>query len=75
MSLKPTKVIVHTPAVSPSTPQRRRIGLGDAMAAVAQPIAKAVDAVLGTNLQNCASCGQRQESLNKAVDNINPFAK
>jgi lauroyl/myristoyl acyltransferase len=40
-------------------------GLGDVVAAVAQPIAKTIDFVAKTNLQNCSSCKARQEKLNK----------
>lgn len=46
-------------------------GLGDVVAAVAQPVAKALDAALGTDMQNCGGCGGRQEWLNEAV----PFKK
>ena len=48
-------------------PQR---GLGDAVASVAQPIAKAIDAVLGTNLKGCGGCQQRREALNKLVPRL-----
>lgn len=40
-------------------------GLGDTVAFVSQPVAKAIDTVLGTNIQNCGGCQQRQETLNK----------
>lgn len=42
-------------------------GLGDVVAAVAQPVAKALDAALGTDIQNCEGCGGRKEWLNEAV--------
>jgi hypothetical protein len=42
-------------------------GLGDAVAQVAQPIARAIDSVLGTNVQGCGSCKARQAALNKVV--------
>jgi hypothetical protein len=41
-------------------------GAGDIVTAVAQPIAKAIDAIAGTNIQNCGGCKQRQDELNKA---------
>jgi len=41
-------------------------GLGDVVALVAQPIAKALDSVAGTKLEGCSSCKQRQATLNKA---------
>lgn len=43
----------------------RATGLGDVVAKVAQPIAKAVDAVAGTNLANCGGCKRRQQKLNQ----------
>lgn len=42
-------------------------GLGDAVAVVAQPIAKAIDRVAGTDLANCKGCDGRQSALNQAV--------
>lgn len=41
-----------------------RIGLGDAVAIVAQPIAAAIDAIAGTRIQHCQGCAQRREKLN-----------
>jgi hypothetical protein len=52
------------------TPLKFR-GAGDAVATVAKPIAKAIDAVAGTNLQNCDGCKRRQEKLNQTI----PFKK
>lgn len=46
-------------------------GLGDVVAAVAQPVTKLIDSTLGTDLQNCGGCPGRQEWLNAAV----PFEK
>jgi len=48
----------------------RQFGLGDAVAAIAQPIAKAIDNVAGTNIQGCGGCQQRKEALNKLVPNL-----
>jgi len=45
-------------------------GLGDAVAAIAQPIARAIDLVAGTNVQGCGACKKRQEALNKLVPNL-----
>ncbi len=39
-------------------------GAGDAVALVAQPVAKVLDAALGTKITGCAGCKQRQEQLN-----------
>jgi hypothetical protein len=43
----------------------RKYGLGDLVAAVAQPIARAVDRVAGTNLKGCQGCAKRRETLNR----------
>ena len=40
------------------------IGLGDAVAVVARPIARASDALLGTKLVGCTSCAERQARWN-----------
>ena len=48
----------------------RQFGLGDAVSAIAQPIAKAIDSVAGTNIQQCGGCQQRKEALNKLVPNL-----
>jgi len=39
-------------------------GLGDMVASIAQPIARAIDRVAGTNVQGCGGCKRRQEALN-----------
>lgn len=51
---------------SPAT--ERQVKLGDMIAQVAQPIAKAIDAVLGTKVQSCKACAKRREALNKIVN-------
>jgi hypothetical protein len=38
---------------------------GDAVAVAAQPVAKAVDWVFGTDLKNCGGCKRRREALNR----------
>jgi hypothetical protein len=48
----------------------QNFGLGDVIAVVAQPIAKAIDSVAGTNIQGCGACKQRQEALNKLIPNL-----
>jgi len=40
-------------------------GLGDAVAVVAEPIARLSDAVLGTKLVGCGGCAQRRAALNR----------
>ena len=49
-------------------------GLGDAVAMVAQPIARAIDSVSGgrTNVAGCGGCKQRREALNRMVPSILP---
>lgn len=37
---------------------------GDRIASVAQPIAKAIDKALGTNIKGCSACAKRREKLN-----------
>lgn len=54
--------------------EKKKIGLGDFVAKFAQPIAKTIDSVAGTNIQNCGGCKKRQEGLNNLVPNIkNPL--
>jgi hypothetical protein len=40
-------------------------GLGDRVERIAQPIARAIDKVAGTNIQGCGACQKRKEYLNK----------
>jgi len=40
-------------------------GLGDVVAAVAQPIAGAIDKLAGTNVSGCSGCARRRNNLNK----------
>lgn len=46
-------------------PARRPQGLGDRVEKVAQPIAKVIDRVAGTNVQGCGACKKRKEKLNR----------
>ena len=39
--------------------------LGDAVASVAQPIARTIDRMLGTKVAECGGCKARQEALNR----------
>lgn len=67
MHLKPTKVITHV---------KDRVGLGDLVAKVAQPLARAIDRVAGTNVAGCGGCKGRKDKLNAAVPDItHPFRK
>ena len=38
---------------------------GEVVAKIAQPIAKAIDRVAGTNLQDCKACKKRRKKLNE----------
>ena len=46
-------------------------GAGDAFALIAQPAAKLIDKVAGTDLANCLPCKKRRADWNKAF----PFGK
>lgn len=50
---------------SPCSDQMR--GAGDLVAMIANPIARAIDAVAGTNVAGCGGCRQRQEKLNEKL--------
>lgn len=52
-------------------PRRPMRGLGDAVALVAEPIARASDKMLGTQLVGCGGCKKRREALNRAVPFVN----
>ena len=43
----------------------KRRGLGDLVAVVAQPIARAIDRVAGTDIEHCAGCARRRAVLNR----------
>jgi len=44
---------------------RKLTGLGDAVASLAQPIARAIDRIAGTDIEHCASCAKRRATLNR----------
>lgn len=46
---------------------RKYRGLGDVVAKIAEPIARASDLVLKTNIQGCSACQKRRAKLNKMV--------
>ncbi len=57
---------------SPSDPiprvsAKKYKGLGDVVALVAQPVARAIDRVAGTNIEHCSGCAKRRAALNAAV--------
>jgi hypothetical protein len=51
----------------PKVSAKKYAGLGDVVAAIAQPIARTIDAVAGTNVVGCGGCARRRASLNAAV--------
>ncbi len=46
---------------------------GDAIATVAQPIAKTIDYFLGTNIQGCSGCKKMQNNLNSGMSLTEAF--
>jgi len=46
---------------------------GDAIAAVAQPIARGIDYFLKTDLQNCSGCHKMQSNLNNGMSLADAF--
>jgi len=42
-------------------------GAGDAFAIVAQPIARIIDKVAGTDIEHCGGCKKRRAAWNKAI--------
>src|SRR4029077_8092506 len=50
------------------TLQPRIMKPGDAIATVAQPIARGIDYVFGTDIQNCQGCKGRQQYVNSIYD-------
>jgi hypothetical protein len=61
------KIITHAPHLGPKP---KPVGLGDAVAMVAQPIARTIDRVVGTAIAKCGGCAKRQEALNRLVPDI-----
>jgi hypothetical protein len=49
-------------------------GLGDVIALVAQPVARAIDAVAGTHLKTCGGCQARQAKLNELMPFKRPLS-
>jgi hypothetical protein len=42
-------------------------GIGDIVYNIAQPIAKTIDRVLGTNIKGCGGCKKRRKKLNELL--------
>lgn len=45
----------------------KRSGLGDKVEKIAQPIARVIDAVLGTRVEGCGGCKQMKNDLNSGM--------
>ena len=71
--------IIHRPDMMkpPARPVTRApVGLGDAIAAVANPIAQVMDKLTGSKLVGCQPCGQRRDALNRLLPNVlKPFSR
>lgn len=46
---------------------------GDAIAMVAQPVAKAIDAIIGTDIANCGGCNKMKTNLNSGMSLADSF--
>jgi len=46
---------------------RKYRGLGDVVAAVAEPLARGIDELAGTKIKECAGCKRRRRKLNEWV--------
>jgi hypothetical protein len=81
MKSKIIKTVVHAPHLTNAgrpkpVPKPQRVGLGDVVAMVAKPIARAVDNVTGSKMEGCQPCSVRQQKLNDLVpDILRPFRK
>lgn len=47
------------------SPKPKPSGLGDRVERIAQPVARVIDRLAGTNIQGCGACQKRKEYLNK----------
>lgn len=61
------KLIKHVVNGVDITDRVKMRGLGDVAHAIANPIAKASDKLLGTKLAKCGGCKKRRKKWNKAV--------
>ena len=43
---------------------RKYRGLGDMVEAIAKPVARAIDRIAGTHIENCQGCARRRDYLN-----------
>jgi hypothetical protein len=66
-------ILSKCPDQSPLSPPSHSslTGLGDLVAVLAQPIARAIDRMAGTKLKTCGGCAKRRAKLNAIL----PFQK
>ncbi len=57
-------ILLQHPCTHSAAPPQPSRGLGDIIHTIIYPIAAAADTLLGTDLQNCPTCAQRQAALN-----------
>jgi hypothetical protein len=61
--------IIKGPILPKNKPQKPieklPLGIGDRVERIAQPIARAIDRVAGTNIQGCGACQKRKKYLNE----------
>lgn len=55
--------------------QHEGFGLGDAVAWLASPAAKAIDSIIGTDLSNCGGCARRRAALNSLTERLTTSQK
>ena len=61
----PEKPTTSTPDPIPRVSAKKYRGLGDVVHAVAEPLARVIDAVAGTHIQGCEGCGRRRDDWNR----------
>lgn len=54
----------------PALTTQKPFGLGDAVASVAQPVARAIDSIIGTKIAGCGGCKKRREALNNIISDL-----
>jgi hypothetical protein len=57
--------IVRYERIESGKPRGHQAGAGDLVARIAKPIARTIDRIAGTRLQDCGGCERRQARLNE----------
>ena len=55
--------------------QIKHVKVGGAVAAVAQPLARVIDRVVGTDIEHCAGCTKRREMLNNLTTDFRRISR